>query len=152
MMWRAKQVPPIHDITTDTDHPPQFVAALPLRAGAANPVAYGGADIAAQQKKAYPRIAPLLLPLPPEQAFARALAVARSMGWSMIGDSPAEGRIEASDTTAFFGFRDDIVIVVTAAPPGSRIDVRSLSRIGRSDIGANARRVETFLDKLARES
>jgi uncharacterized protein (DUF1499 family) len=152
MMARAKQVPPIHDISTDTDNPPQFVAVLPLRAGAANPVAYGGPEVAAQQKKGFPQIAPLALALPPEQAFARALAVAQGMGWAIAGTSPAEGRIEATDTTPFFGFGDDVVIRVSAAPPGSRIDVRSLSRIGRSDIGTNARRVETFLKKLGGES
>ena len=152
LMARAKQVPPIHDISTDTDNPPQFVAVLPLRAGAANPAAYGGPEVAAQQKKAFPHIVPLALPLPPEQAFARALAVAQGMGWSIAGTSAAEGRIEATDATPFFGFKDDVVIRVTAAPPGSRIDVRSLSRIGKSDLGANARRVESFLKKLGGES
>lgn len=151
LMWRAKQVPPIHDISTDTVNPPQFVAVLPLRAGAANPVAYGGPEVAAQQKKAFPHIAPLALPLPPEQAFARALTVAQGMGWAIAGTSPAEGRIEATDTTPFFGFKDDVVIRVTAAPPGSRIDVRSLSRIGDSDLGANARRIENFLKQLRAE-
>jgi uncharacterized protein (DUF1499 family) len=152
LMWRAKQVPPIHDISTDTDNPPQFVAVLPLRAGAANPATYGGPEVAAQQKKAFPQIAPLALPLPREQAFARALAVAQGMGWAIASTSPTEGRIEATATTPFFGFRDDVVIRVTAAPPGSRVDVRSLSRIGRSDLGANARRVESFLKKLGGDS
>ena len=148
MMWRAKQVPPIHDITTDTDNPPQFVAVLPLRATATNPAAYGGPEIAAQQKKAFPHIAPLTLLLPPDQAFPRALALAQSMGWTIAGSSPAEGRIEATAITPFFGFRDDVVIRITAAPPGSRIDVRSVSRIGRSDVGVNAGRIERFLNKL----
>ena len=151
-MWRAKQAPSIHDISTDTDNPPQFVAVLPLRAGARNPVAYGGPEVAAKQKKAYPQVVPLPLALPPDQAFARALAVAQGMGWQIAGTSPAEGRIEATDTTPFFGFKDDVVIRVTAAPPGSRIDVRSLSRIGGSDIGTNARRIENYLKKLGGEA
>jgi uncharacterized protein (DUF1499 family) len=152
LLWRSKQVPPIHDISTDTDNPPQFVAVLPLRATAANPAAYGGAELAAQQKKAFPQIAPLALPLPGKQAFARALAAARGMGWTIVDTEPAEGRIEATDTTPFFGFKDDVVIRVTAAPPGSRVDVRSVSRIGRSDLGANARRIESFLKRLGGES
>ena len=147
-MWRAKEAPSIHDISTDTDNPPQFVAVLPLRAGAKNPVAYGGPEVAAKQKKAFPQVAPLTLALPPDQAYARALAAAQGMGWQIAGTSPAEGRIEATDTTPFFGFKDDVVIRVTAAPPGSRIDVRSLSRIGGSDVGTNARRVEAYLRKL----
>jgi uncharacterized protein (DUF1499 family) len=152
LLMRSKQVPPIHDISTDTDNPPQFVAVLPLRAKAANPATYGGPEVAAQQKKAFLHIAPLALTLPAEQAFARALAVAQGMGWTIAGTAPAEGRIEATDTTPFFGFKDDVVIRVTAAPPGSRVDVRSVSRIGRSDLGANSRRIESFLKKLGGES
>ena len=85
LMVRSKQAPPIHDISTDTDNPPQFVAVLPLRAGAANPASYGGSEIATQQHKAFPQIGPLTLSVAPEQAFARALAVARGMGWTIAG-------------------------------------------------------------------
>jgi uncharacterized protein (DUF1499 family) len=145
---RGKAVPPIHDISTDTNDPPQFVAVLPLRAGAANPAAYGGPEIAAQQKKAYPDIVPLELALPAPRAYERALAAARDMGWIIVSAESAEGRIEATATTPFFGFRDDVVVRVAPTAKGSRIDVRSVSRIGRSDLGANARRVETYLDKL----
>src|SRR6185503_10676532 len=71
---QATRVPPIHDITTDTDRPPEFVAIAPLRAGAPNQIAYGGAEIAAKQRSAYPAVQPLTLALPPNQAFDRALA------------------------------------------------------------------------------
>jgi uncharacterized protein (DUF1499 family) len=145
---RGKAVPPIHDISTDTNDPPQFVAVLPLRAGAANPAAYGGPEVAAQQKKAYPQIVPLELTDPPQRAFERALAAARDMGWIIVSAESGDGRIEATATTPFFGFRDDVVIRVAPTAKGSRIDVRSVSRIGRSDLGANARRVETYLDKV----
>lgn len=145
---RGKVVPPIHDISTDTNDPPQFVAVLPLRAGAANPATYGGPEIAAQQKKAYPQIVPLELPVPPARAFERALAAARDMGWIIISVESGEGRIEATATTPFFGFRDDVVVRVAPTAKGSRIDVRSVSRIGRSDLGANARRIESYLDKI----
>jgi len=148
LMSRGKGVPPIHDISTDTSDPPKFVAVLPLRAGAANPATYGGPEIAAQQKKAYPQIAPLDVAMPPPRAFERALAVARDMGWTIVSSESSEGRIEATATTPFFGFRDDVVVRVSPAAKGSRIDVRSVSRIGRSDLGANARRVESYLDKF----
>jgi len=148
--WKraAQRVPPIHDITTDPDHPPSFVAVLPLRAGAPNPPDYGGPDIAAQQRVAYPEIKPLLLPIPPDQAFARALAAARAMDWQIVADSPAEGRIEATDTTLWFGFKDDIVVRIASSDGGSRIDVRSVSRVGRSDVGTNARRIDAYLKRL----
>jgi uncharacterized protein (DUF1499 family) len=148
LMSRGKQVPPIHDISTDTDNPPQFVAVLPLRAGAANPATYGGPDIAAQQKKAFPQIAPLEIPIPPERAFERALGAARDSGWTIVSADAPSGRIEATATTPFFGFKDDVVVRVGATGNGSRIDVRSLSRIGRSDLGQNARRVEGYLAKV----
>jgi uncharacterized protein (DUF1499 family) len=146
---RAKDVPPIHDITTDTDRPPEFIAVLPARADARNPVAYGGPQVAAQQKKAFPQIVPLQLSMPPDQAYDNALRVARDMGWTIVDADPSTRRIEATATTWFFGFKDDVVIVVTRADNGSRVDMRSLSRIGGSDLGANARRVESFLAKLA---
>jgi uncharacterized protein (DUF1499 family) len=145
--YLARHVPPIHDISTDTDNPPRFVAALEARKGAQNTADYS-ADTAAQQKTAYPDIGPALVDVAPDAAFARALAAAQSMGWDILAGVPAEGRIEAVDTSLLFGFKDDIVIRIAANGAGSRIDVRSLSRVGRSDIGANARRIRAFLGKL----
>jgi uncharacterized protein (DUF1499 family) len=148
--WKrtAQRVPPIHDITTDVDNPPPFVALLPLRAGAPNPASYGGPGVAAQQRSAYPEIAPIVLNMPPDRAFALALDTARAMGWQMVAEAPAEGRIEATDTTLWFGFKDDIVIRVTPSVGGSRIDVRSVSRVGRSDVGTNARRIDAYVKRL----
>ena len=148
LAWKASRVPPIHDITTDTEHPPQFVAVLPLRAAAMNPVEYGGPTIVAQQHAAFPDITPLTLAIPPGRAFDRALAAAQTMRWELVASDPAAGRIEATDTTFWFGFKDDVVIRVTPAPGGSRVDVRSLSRVGVGDIGANAARIRTYLKAL----
>ncbi|MCS6927725.1 MAG: DUF1499 domain-containing protein [Candidatus Binatia bacterium] len=149
--WRtAQRVPPIHDITTDTDSPPVFVALLPLRQGAPNTADYGGPEVAAQQRRGYPDLGPLLLPDPPPQAFARALTAARDMGWNIVAAEPAEGRIEATDTTFWFGFIDDIVVRVRPAQNGSRIDVRSVSRVGRSDVGTNAARITAYLARIAK--
>lgn len=148
--WRqtARRVPPIHDITTDTENPPAFIAILPLRKDARNPAEYGGPEIAAQQEAAYPDILPLVLDVPLPQAFERALAAAREMGWEIVAASAAEGRIEATATTFWFGFKDDVVVRITAADGGSRIDVRSVSRVGRSDLGTNARRIRNYLARL----
>ena len=150
LMWgaRARSVPRIHDISTDTENPPAFVAVLPLRAGAENTATYGGKALAEQQRKGYPDLQPLMLPAPPEAALVRARDVAQDMGWDIVATDPVAGRMEASDTTLWFGFTDDIVVRVTPAANGSRVDVRSVSRVGRSDIGTNAKRIRAFLERL----
>lgn len=149
--WRAKaaEAPGIHDITTDTEDPPPFVAVKPLRADAPNPAEYEGDSIAAQQKAAYPDIRPVMMALPLDSAFALARTAAEEMGWEMVDAVPAEGRIEATDQTAWFGFKDDVVIRVRPEAGISRVDVRSVSRVGRGDVGTNARRIREYTAKLA---
>jgi uncharacterized protein (DUF1499 family) len=144
----ASQVPRIHDITTDTDNPPSFVALLPVRQKTPNGPEYDGDKIARQQKAAYPDIQPVMLAEPPTVAFERALAAARSMGWEIVAAVAGDGRIEATATTRWFRFKDDIVIRVMPQPSGSRIDVRSKSRLGRSDLGTNARRIRAYVRAL----
>lgn len=141
----AHSVPRIHDITTDTQDPPKFVEILRLLKTADNSPVYGGKKLAALQRKAYPGIVPLVLEIPPDRAFDRALRTARGMGWQIIDDNKATGRIEAVATTFWFGFMDDIVIRIRADGPGSRVDVRSESRVGVSDLGKNAERIGKFL-------
>jgi uncharacterized protein (DUF1499 family) len=152
ILWSWKQtalrVPPIHDITTDMDNPPAFLAILPIRADADNPAGYAGPEIAAQQKKGYPNLGPLNLLLSPAKAFEKALSAADKMCWKIVASNPAEGRIEATDTTFWFGFKDDIVVRITPTADGSRIDVRSVSRVGRSDVGTNAKRIGNYLRKV----
>lgn len=145
----AQSVPHIHDITTDTADPPGFVAILPLRKNAPNSAAYGGAAIAAQQREAYPELKPAAFADPPAQVFAAAVATAKSEGWNVVAEVPQEGRIEATDTTFWMGFTDDIVVRVKPQGAGTRVDVRSESRVGRSDVGTNARRIESYLAALA---
>lgn len=148
----ARSVPPIHDISTDLEQPPPFVEILALRAGAPNPSAYGGESVARQQREAYPDLGPALLNVAPAEAFNRSLAAARALGWEIVAAVPSEGRIEATDRTFWFGFMDDVVIRVRATDNGSRIDVRSVSRVGRSDVGTNARRVRRFLQRVESRS
>lgn len=149
LLSQARSLPPIHDISTDTADPPVFVAILPLRAAASNPAEYGGAEIAAQQQQAYADIAPLVTAEPVARAFDRALAAAQGMGWEIVASVADQGRIEATATTRMFGFKDDVVIRVHADGAGSRIDVRSVSRVGRSDLGANAKRIRAYLARLS---
>ncbi len=148
---KARRVPPIHDITTDTSDPPQLVSILPLRKNASNPPEYGGPQIAAQQIRAYPDITPLLLDVPPEAAFEMALAASRKMGWKIVDADRADGRIGAFDTTFWFGFKDDIVIRVKKEGQGSRVDIRSVSRVGISDVGTNANRIRKFLREMGKK-
>ena len=149
----AKRVPMIHDISTDTENPPTFVAVLALRKDAPNSAIYGGPEIAAKQHAAYPNIHPLVSDIPPAQAYEHARSVARQMCWKIVDENQAEGRIEATATTCWFGFKDDVVIrIAPSAGNGSRVDIRSVSRVGLSDVGTNARRIRSFLKKFAEAS
>ncbi|HJZ32594.1 MAG TPA: DUF1499 domain-containing protein [Hyphomicrobiaceae bacterium] len=147
---RRTHLPAIHDISTDTDNPPTFSAVLVARAAeAANSVDERSPELAALQKAAYPDLRPLIPAVPVGQAFQRALDVAREMpGWTIVASDAGSGRIEASQQSRWFRFTDDIVIRVAASDGGSRIDVRSVSRHGRSDYGVNAARIAAFLDRL----
>jgi uncharacterized protein (DUF1499 family) len=126
-LQRARSFPPINDISTAGDTAPATLA---------------------QQQLAYPDLQPLALPLPPPQTFAKALAAARASGWQIVSADPGSGRIQAVATTFWFGFKDDVTVRVAPQGAGSRIDVRSRSRAGRGDAGANAARIRSYLKKL----
>ena len=139
-------VPPIHDITTDTDDPPAFVAAVPLNTPGRTD--YDPA-VAEQQRAAYPDLGPAMLPAAPADAFDRARTVVDEMGWELLAADAGDLRIEATDRSFWFGFPDDVVVRVAAeGRTGSRVDVRSLSRVGGGDLGVNARRVREFVAAL----
>ena len=129
-LLRSRDVPRINDITTDTANPPPLVVTLQLRQNAPNPPSYGGDSVASQQRAGYPDIQPIVLNVPPAEAFKKVDRVAMAMGWDVVARAPAEGRIEAVDTTKWFGFHDDIVVRIKAEGSGSRIDIRSKSRVG----------------------
>lgn len=162
----AQSLPAIHDISTDVEHPPVFVALLPLRTqGAAdpraiNPPGYDGAEMAkgpdgetattaALQKKYYPDIRQRADLMPPAKLFDHAVQAAQSMGWNVVAVAPKEGRIEATATSFWFGLTDDIVIRVKPAGIGARLDIRSKSRRGQNDMGANAARIRSFMKTLS---
>jgi len=139
----ARGAPAIHDITTDTVDPPQFVAAVSHNVPGRTD--YEGEAIAMLQRAAYADIQSLILADSPDAVFRRALAAVRGMGWALTVTDFDGYRIEATDTTFWFGFTDDIVIRVRGEETGSRLDVRSLSRVGVGDMGANARRIREYL-------
>jgi hypothetical protein len=128
-------LPPIHDITTDTDNPPAFSTVLPARAAEhSGGVNYDDPQLPRLQKVAYPDLAALKAALPVAKAFNETLHVAKSMpGWTIIASDADTGHIEASQQSRWFRFTDDIVIRVSCDVAGSRIDMRSTSRQGHSD-------------------
>jgi len=144
---RARNVPPIHDISTDLENPPLFDAVVPLRADAPNSLDRP-ASLAGQQREGYPDIAPITLSAPLDQTFNRALAAAQEESWEIVTADKGTGRIEATDTTRWFGFKDDVAVRLTPWGSGTRVDVRSASRVGLNDSGANARRIRQYLDRL----
>jgi hypothetical protein len=147
-IWKARHVPRIHDITTDTELPPVFVALAAARSAAPNGLDYGGAEVASAQRQAYPDVKTLYSRLPFEAMFDRAQQAARDCGWQLADASPGEGRIEGVVTSMLYGFKDDIVVRVRSDVNGSRVDVRSASRVGRSDLGVNADRIRKYLQRL----
>jgi hypothetical protein len=148
-LQRARALPPIHDITTDTQDPPTFVAVLPLRTGAPNRAVYGGDSIAALQRKGYPDLRSLHVAAPPATTYARALVAAHAMKWDVVATDSAAGRIEATATTPWFGFHDDVVVRLRPDGAGTLVDVRSVSRVGGSDVGTNAARIRAYLAHIA---
>lgn len=147
----ARSVPPIHDISTDLENPPEYRVLVERRGEGENPIAYEGEAVAAQQREHYPHIQPLETDLDSATAFAKLRAAVEATNWEIAAVDPETMRIEATDRTFWFGFKDDIVLTVTPTASGSRIDMRSQSRVGRSDIGANARRIDQFMTALAED-
>jgi uncharacterized protein (DUF1499 family) len=147
-----RTLPSINDISTDTDDRPAFEAALAARAAAsADRFDTPDPELSALQRAGYPGVVPVRSALPAGQAFGKALAVAEAMpGWTIVATDRDRGRIEASVRTFWFGFTDDIVIRVAADGGGSRIDMRSASRIGGHDIGVNAARVRAYMGALSK--
>lgn len=143
-------VPPIHDISTDTNTPPQFEAIQSLRKPGDNSTTYGGEAVASMQHQAaiYSDIKPLWLPLSVVAATELAAATATGMGWKIVTKEPQRGHLEAVDRTFLLGFHDDVVVRVRARDGGSQVDIRSASRLGLSDLGANGRRIRAFLQVL----
>jgi len=146
--------PAIHDIATDPYRPLDFVAIAPLRADAPNPLEYGvmeGMTVRQHidlQLEAYPDIKPLTFDVSPEEVFDRSMAAAEQMGWEIVFADVNEGRIEATDTTFWFRFKDDIVIDISTDRVNTILQARSKSRVGRSDVGKNAARLREFFSLI----
>ncbi len=165
---KVESLPLIHDITTDTQNVPTFTEAIISErnkvldvntldyVGKMAPTIEKTADgkpvmklVAALQSQAYPEMRPLILSVSPEAAFGQAKSVAENMGWTLKSEDASAGIIEATESSFWYGFKDDIVIRIRSSEGGgSVVDLRSVSRVGTSDIGANAARIRTFLKKM----
>jgi uncharacterized protein (DUF1499 family) len=136
--------PAINDITTNPDDPPAF-AADPW--GQGRDMAYP-ADFAPQQRAGYPDLAPIVLQLAPGDAHDHVVRLFEQNGWTITRNDPVALTLEATDTTPLFRFVDDISVRVRPDGAGSVVDVRSKSRVGRGDLGANAKRIRKLRDQL----
>jgi uncharacterized protein (DUF1499 family) len=142
--------PRIHDITTDTADPPEFTMALKQRSADANALEIDQ-DVILQQQAAYPDLQTLLSPLSIDEAYDRALQVTKELGWEVYHQDRNAGVIEAVETTRIMGFKDDVIIRVRSNAQGTLLDLRSVSRVGEGDIGANAKRIRTFLEAFQQQ-
>lgn len=140
--------PAIHDITTDTEDPPLFDAIVAIRGDESNSLERGP-ELAATQRAAYPDIQPLVVGRPPDEVLDMSRTVAEGLGWEIVAVDPDDGLMEATDTTYWFGFKDDVAVRLRpAGDDATRVDVRSISRFGGGDMGANAARIRRFLEEL----
>ena len=148
MKRTAQQVPPIHDITTDTDDPPRFVDILPFKNVLPNAADYGGPDLAAQQHAAYPDIQPVTLRLSTQQTFTQALRAADAMGWDIVAANPEEGRMKlrtprsGSDSKTILSFESEFEATKAVSMFGQ------FPRVGKSDLGKNAQRIRAYIRRL----
>ena len=158
---KAGKLPPIHDITTDTQNPPTFTQAIvKRRANCSNSLDYIGTTygkkktlVSEAQVKAYPDIRTLVFTDKPEALYKKALATVHKMGWKIAFNSEDTGTIEATYSSFWFGFSDDVAIRIRPSEGGgSLLDIRSVSCVGRSDLGKNAERIRKFRDMLEKSS
>ena len=156
---KAGKLPPIHDITTDIQTPPVFTKAVITRrtkSQCSNTLDYMGKTfgkdktlVSEAQVNAYPDIRTLVFTKDVDTVFDKAMVVAKSMGWEMVTSSKDAGVIEATDHSFWYGFTDDVAVRIRAADGGGTlVDIRSISCVGRSDIGVNAKRIRQFRDNL----
>lgn len=160
----VEALPPIHDIQTDWSDPIQFSDELmALRGEGSNPVVddpiipegangrwpgTGGTKVSAAQAKGYPDLRSLILAAPADVTYAAAFNTADELGWQIVTNDEENYRLEATYTSGWYGFKDDIAVRIRPSGEGSEIDVRSTSRVGLSDLGANAARIESFLNEV----
>ncbi len=147
---QARTNPFIHDVTTDMENPPEFRAVVPLRADAPNPPEYAGEESAQLQREAFPELITIYLPYPKERVYDESIGLIGARGWKLVDGDYEYGIIEATEVLPWFGFKDDVVIRLKSDNGRTVFDMRSKSRVGGTDLGVNAKRIERFTDDLKR--
>ena len=149
LSYGTTDAPPIHDITTNIDDPPTFVAAASEDSrGGGFAYPSGGAGVPDLQRQGYPDLGTLHLDISRQEALWRVRHTAEDMGWDLIRGDDESGQVEFADTTPWFHFVDFVSVRVRAEGAGAAVDVRSVSQIGVGDLGKNADRIRRFLDRL----
>ncbi len=143
----SQMVPMIHDITTDTQDPPQFIALAGKRTKASNPDDYDRAQTA-QQLKAYPDLKTFVSDKTMDEVFTASVEALEAMGIAIVDADRQGGQIEGTATTKWFRFKDDVIIRLRQSEEGIAVDMRSKSRVGKSDLGTNAKRIRRFMQLL----
>lgn len=144
----AFTVAPIHNVSTDIEDPPEFTVAASLRAETDNPLSYDSETIGPLQREGYPDLGPLDMDMSRDQAYELVRGVLVDMGLDLVREAPEQGEIEAVATTFWFGFQDDLVVRLRETDGGTRMDVRSVSRVGVVDLGANAERIFEIIGRV----
>ena len=147
-IFTARSVPEIHNITTDTANPPVFDTVIALRGANSNPHGYNASELAKVQSAAYPEIKTYFSDRTPSELFNKSLEVIKDNGWVLVSNNASTGIIEATETTRLWAFKDDVVIRISQQGDKTAVDLTSVSRIGRNDLGANAKRIKAFLAAL----
>ena len=144
--------PAIHDISTDPDHPLAFINAQTLRRPGENSLDLPSTTTRDKQRAHY-SMHPLQSEQPANELYQTALKLAKDYHWQVHYENAEKRHFEAVATTPMFGFKDDIAVQIEAQPgAGSLVQMRSVSRVGVSDLGANAARIRSFLDDLAQRT
>lgn len=152
MLISIFSVPPIHNVSTDIEDPPQFSHAQSLRAQHENSLDYESEVIGPLQREGYPEVAPLVMALARDEMYGRVKRVLIDMGMEVAREDPDSGEIEAVASTFWFGFKDDLVVRLREVEAGTRLDVRSVSRVGQVDLGANANRIMEIIRRVEEAS
>jgi len=150
---KGSSVPGIHDISTDVEDVPTFDVVVGLRADAPNSLEYGSerlpaAELAATQQKAFPNLRTIHSELGTDEVFTKSVAILKEHGLEVVNEDRDSGLIEAVATTFWFGFKDDVVVRIRPDGDASIVDLRSVSRVGQGDLGANAARIQKFIDSF----
>ena len=140
--------PVIHDVSTDLTDPPEFVAAREQRGSGDNPTAWAGDTLVAEIESNYPDLAPEMMQADPRTVLEHVVKLAEAFGWEIMRVDKERFEVEAVDRTWLWGFKDDVIVRVTPGESASRVDMRSASRVGKGDLGANAARVRRFIAAL----